>query len=101
MDPSYKGYEIAYYIGYDSPKNFTRAFKSYFHVTPRDYRNGVRKEECWYDAKKIFFKEDQNLFSYYDYSDFAIVYYFGLPVDFRSAETDQGRGEEFFKQFQW
>lgn len=46
MDPSYKGYEIAYYIGYDSPKNFTRAFKSYFHVTPRDYRNGVRKEEC-------------------------------------------------------
>ena len=46
MDPSYKGYEIAYYIGYDSPKNFTRAFKSYFYVTPRDYRNGVRKEEC-------------------------------------------------------
>lgn len=42
MDPSYKGYEIAYYVGYDSPKNFTRAFKAYFHVTPRDYRNGIR-----------------------------------------------------------
>ena len=45
MDPSYKSYEIAYYVGYDNPKNFTRAFKAYFHVTPRDYRNGIRGEE--------------------------------------------------------
>lgn len=45
MDLSFKSYEIAFYVGYDNPKNFTRAFKSYFHVTPRDYRNGVRREE--------------------------------------------------------
>lgn len=45
LDPSYKSYEIAYNVGYDSPKNFTRAFKAYFGVTPRDYRNGVRGKE--------------------------------------------------------
>ncbi len=47
-DPSVKSYEIAYYVGYDSPKNFTRAFKAHFGVTPRDYRNGVRgtQETC-------------------------------------------------------
>jgi YesN/AraC family two-component response regulator len=44
LDPNYKNYEIAYYVGYDNPKNFTRAFKAYFNVNPRDYRNGVRKE---------------------------------------------------------
>ncbi|MCL2864890.1 MAG: response regulator [Lachnospiraceae bacterium] len=44
-DPTHKSYEIAYYVGYDSPKNFTRAFKSYYKVTPRDYRNGIRKDE--------------------------------------------------------
>lgn len=49
MNPQYKSYEIAYYVGYDSPKNFTRAFKAYYHVTPRDYRNGIRSvkgESC-------------------------------------------------------
>ncbi len=45
MNPTFKGYEIAYLVGYDSPKNFTRAFKSYYHVTPRDYRNGIRAEQ--------------------------------------------------------
>ena len=45
MDPSYKSYEIAYQVGYDSPKNFTRAFKAYFRVTPRDHRNGIRGKE--------------------------------------------------------
>lgn len=44
-DPSYKSYEIAYQVGYDNPKNFTRAFKAYYHVTPRDYRNGICEEE--------------------------------------------------------
>lgn len=44
MDPNFKNYEIAYYVGYDNPKNFTRAFKTYFNVSPRDYRNGIRKE---------------------------------------------------------
>ncbi len=41
-DPSVKSYEIAFCVGYDSPKNFTRAFKSHYGVTPRDYRNGIR-----------------------------------------------------------
>ena len=44
MDPSYKHYEIAFYVGYDNPKNFSRAFKTYFNVSPMDYRNGQRKE---------------------------------------------------------
>jgi AraC-like DNA-binding protein len=43
MDPSYKHYEIAFYVGYDNPKNFSRAFKSYFNVSPMEYRNGQRK----------------------------------------------------------
>ena len=43
MDPAYKSYEIAYLVGYDNPKNFTRAFKAYYQVTPRDYRNGIRR----------------------------------------------------------
>ncbi|MBQ7614008.1 MAG: response regulator [Butyrivibrio sp.] len=45
MDVSFKSYEIAYNVGYDSPKNFTRAFKAYYGVTPRDYRNGDRGKE--------------------------------------------------------
>ena len=36
----YKSYDIAYYIGYDNPKNFSRAFKAYFGMTPKEYRNG-------------------------------------------------------------
>ena len=40
MDPSYKHYEIAFYVGYDNPKNFSRAFKAYFNVSPMEYRNG-------------------------------------------------------------
>jgi YesN/AraC family two-component response regulator len=44
MDPSYKNYEIAFFVGYDNPKNFSRAFKAYFNVSPMEYRNGQRKE---------------------------------------------------------
>ena len=43
MDPSYKHYEVAFYVGYDNPKNFSRAFKAYFNVSPMEYRNGQRK----------------------------------------------------------
>lgn len=39
QDISYKQYEIAYRIGYDNPKNFSRAFKAYFGYTPQEYRN--------------------------------------------------------------
>lgn len=38
-DIQYKSYDIAYYIGYDNPKNFSRAFKAYFGKTPKEYRN--------------------------------------------------------------
>ncbi|RHP34853.1 response regulator transcription factor [Lachnotalea sp. AF33-28] len=38
-DISYRQYEIAYRIGYDNPKNFSRAFKAYYGVTPQEYRN--------------------------------------------------------------
>lgn len=44
LDPSYKHYEIAFFVGYDNPKNFSRAFKTYFNVSPMEYRNGLRRE---------------------------------------------------------
>lgn len=31
-------YEIAERLGYEDPKNFTRAFRSYFGVSPRDFK---------------------------------------------------------------
>ncbi len=35
----YKLYEISEIVGYSNPKNFSRAFKQYYHVTPREFRN--------------------------------------------------------------
>lgn len=43
-NPDYKGYDIAYDLGYDNPKNFSRAFKNYWGCSPREYRQ-QRKEE--------------------------------------------------------
>lgn len=40
-DVKFKTYEISLMVGYDNPKNFTRAFKQYFKVTPREYRNSI------------------------------------------------------------
>lgn len=40
-DIRYKSYEIAYYVGYDNPKNFSRAFKAYYNISPTDYRKQV------------------------------------------------------------
>lgn len=37
-NPQNKIYEIAAAVGYDNPKNFTRAFKNYFGVSPKEYR---------------------------------------------------------------
>jgi len=37
-DIRYKTYEVALMVGYSNPKNFTRAFKSYFHKSPKEYR---------------------------------------------------------------
>ena len=36
---NYKTYEISLMVGYDNPKNFTRAFNQYYHVTPREFRD--------------------------------------------------------------
>lgn len=37
-DVTKKTYEIAAEVGYDNPKNFTRAFKQYSGKTPREFR---------------------------------------------------------------
>lgn len=42
LDVNYKSYDIAYYIGYDNPKSFSRAFKNFYGVTPTEYKNGKR-----------------------------------------------------------
>ena len=39
-DIQYKSYEIAYFVGYDNSKSFSRAFKNYYGITPTEYRNG-------------------------------------------------------------
>jgi two-component system response regulator YesN len=38
-DVQYKTYEISEMVGYSNSFNFTRAFKNYYGMTPRDYRN--------------------------------------------------------------
>ncbi|MDE7018047.1 MAG: response regulator [Lachnospiraceae bacterium] len=35
----FKSYDVAYYVGYDNPKNFSRAFKAYYGMTPKEYRS--------------------------------------------------------------
>ena len=37
-DGDLKTYEISEKLGYDNPKNFTRAFRSYYGFSPRDYK---------------------------------------------------------------
>lgn len=44
-DPQYKGYDVAYDIGYDNPKNFSRAFKNYWGFTPSEYRQKEDKSK--------------------------------------------------------
>ena len=43
-DESYMMYDIAYFIGYDNPKNFSRAFHNYFGESPMDYRKRVLED---------------------------------------------------------
>jgi YesN/AraC family two-component response regulator len=45
FNSSRKTYEISEMVGYYSSKNFTRAFKKYFGVSPREYRNNQGREE--------------------------------------------------------
>jgi len=40
-DIKYKSYDIAFYIGYDNPKNFSRAFKTYYGKSPKEFRGGL------------------------------------------------------------
>jgi YesN/AraC family two-component response regulator len=42
---SRKTYEISGMVGYFSSKNFTRAFKKYFGMSPREYRNNQSQRE--------------------------------------------------------
>lgn len=37
-DARNKIYEISDAIGYDNPKNFSRAFRNYYHISPKEYR---------------------------------------------------------------
>ncbi len=44
---SCKTYEISMMVGYSNPKNFTRAFKKFYGVTPSEFKNADRmKEVC-------------------------------------------------------
>lgn len=38
-DFHYKTYEISEKVGYYNPKNFSRVFKKYYGISPREYRN--------------------------------------------------------------
>jgi len=38
-DVNYKTYEVSDIVGYSNSSNFTRTFKSYFGMSPREYRN--------------------------------------------------------------
>lgn len=40
-DRNFKMYDIAYHLGYDNPKNFSRAFKSSFGMSPSEYRDNA------------------------------------------------------------
>ncbi|MDL2301694.1 response regulator [Lachnospiraceae bacterium OttesenSCG-928-D06] len=43
-DIRYKSYDIAYHVGYDNPKNFSRAFKTFYNISPSDYRKQIEKK---------------------------------------------------------
>lgn len=36
---NYKHYEIAFLVGYDNPKNFSRTFKQYYGISPKEFRD--------------------------------------------------------------
>lgn len=49
-DIQYKTYEVAWNVGYDNPKNFSRAFRSYYHLTPSEYRKRTVNEKYEHGA---------------------------------------------------
>jgi YesN/AraC family two-component response regulator len=38
-DINYKTYDVSEQVGYTNPKNFSRVFRSYYNLTPTQYRN--------------------------------------------------------------
>ena len=48
QDIRIKTYQIAYEVGYENPKNFSRAFRAYYGKSPREYRDGGAEN----DSKK-------------------------------------------------
>lgn len=44
-DINFKTYDVAYYIGYDNPKSFSRAFKAHYGISPSEYRKRNLTEE--------------------------------------------------------
>jgi two-component system response regulator YesN len=40
QDIRFKTYEVGNMVGYVDPKNFTKAFRKHFGISPREYRNG-------------------------------------------------------------
>ena len=38
MDFKNKSYDVAYFVGYDNPKNFSRAFKNYYGITISEFK---------------------------------------------------------------
>lgn len=45
LRPEYKTYEISEKIGYENPKNFSRAFRSYYGISPREFRMNADRDE--------------------------------------------------------
>lgn len=44
MDIRYKTYEVSERVGYTQAKNFTRTFKKYYGISPREFRNSKLPE---------------------------------------------------------
>jgi two-component system, response regulator YesN len=44
-DIRYKTFEVSEMVGYKYPKNFTRTFRQYYGVSPREFRSGCRPGE--------------------------------------------------------
>ena len=45
LQPKYKTYDISELLGYENPKNFSRAFKMYYGISPREFRKNSEAEE--------------------------------------------------------
>ncbi|MDF2922163.1 MAG: AraC family transcriptional regulator [Paenibacillaceae bacterium] len=46
MNPDYKIFEISNRVGYENSEHFTKLFKEYYGITPREYRNNLNVERA-------------------------------------------------------